>query len=161
MRKFFIENVTWLRTYFEKTKWMFEIIVFFFALQTFLYSINPQSVGDITPEEIGALKIVFWILIFIITLLLYIQTDSEYKPEEDKFDASLFTGAIFSKYFVRLLIYTLLLISASIFGKQLTLSFHNRDFEFFWIAAGMGIFFEIIRFFNFLFRKIQRRFKPK
>lgn len=144
--KFFKNNTIWLNDYLEKNKWMFEIITFFFALQTFLYSTNLQLQTDITIEQISALKIIFWILIFIIIFLLYVKTETDYKVKEDQYMASIFSGAILSKYFMRSIILILFSISFVIFGRQLEISFRNSYFQIFWLGLLVMIIFEIARF---------------
>jgi len=162
MRNFLINNVKWLLKYFKNYKWLFEILALFFILETFLYSIDLTNISDITNREVSALKIIFWILIFLISLLLYIKTDIEYTEKDDNITTSFFTGAVFSKYLIRLIIFILLSVNTHLLFRQLKISFNNRYFQFFWIGIGVLLFFEIVRVFIFLlqkyFKKENRKF---
>jgi len=157
MKKFLGNNLLWLKKYFYKTKRVFEILALFFVLQAFLYSIDLKLYSDITEKEISALKIIFWVLIFLITLLLYIETEIEYTTEDDNIMTSIFTGAVLSKYVMRLLIYTLFIITAVLFWRQIIISFSNSYFVYFWFGLGSLVIFEIFRIAVNKLRKVLKK----
>jgi len=157
MRNFLWDNLVWLKKYFYEAKWMFEILALFFILQAFLYSIDPKLYIDITEKEISALKIIFWVLIFLISFVLYIKTDIEYTPKDDDITTSALTGAVLSKYIMRLLIYTLFVITAVLFWRQIKISFSNSYFIHFWIGLGVLVIFEIFRIAVITSRKVLRK----
>ncbi len=123
---------------------MFEILSLFFVLETFLYQFDFVE-SELKITELQALKIVFWILIFIITLLLYVRTDIEYTPQDDDIKISPFSGAIFSKYIIRLLIFTLFTVCGTVFLRQIKISFSNPEFIYFWYMVGALIILEVGR----------------
>jgi len=157
MKNFIRNNLVWIKKYFYSNKWIFEMLVFFFALQTFLYSIDQRDYEGIGQKEISALKIIFWILIFLIIFLLYVETDKEYTPKEDDIRTSIFEGSVLSKYFIRLLIYILFTIIAVIFYRQIKISFNNSYFIYFWIGLVSSVVLEILRIIVDFLKKIRKK----
>jgi hypothetical protein len=154
MRNFFRENIRWVEQYFQKVKYLFDLLAIFFVFETFLYSVNFSLIKDFTDKEASALKIVFWFLIFIISLLLYVKTDLEYSQADDEIWTSIFEGAVLSKFLVRLIIFVMFSIVSTLFWRQLEISVHNIYFGYFWVGLICLLFLEAVRIIRILCRKV-------
>ncbi len=145
MVNFIHKNIKWLLSYFEKVKWLFDMLALFFVFETFIYSVDLKNSVEFGSLEVSALKVVFWILIFIINLLLYIKTDMEYTQEDDYIGNSIFRGAALSKFILRIIIFILLSVNTVLLFREMKIAIHNSYFSILWIGLGMIVFFEITR----------------
>jgi hypothetical protein len=141
MKKFFVSNVSWLYSYFDKNKSLLEIFSFLMVAQSFIYS---SDLKDIDVQSVSAFKIVLWVMIFLVILLLQISTAVELRA--DKSPTKIFTGANFMKIVMRLLTLVLLLASVPIFIRQVQTSVHNSLFSVFYASLGLIVVFEIAVF---------------
>ncbi len=142
MRKFISENIKWLNKYFQDNKCLFEILALFFVAETFFYS-TVQF--DFDTTMLSALKVIFWILLFLVTFLLYIKTEMEYSQKDDSIMTSLFQGAILSKYLIRVILLTFFFIIIKLLYYQIKLNWDNPHLFILWFSMILLIFFEFER----------------
>lgn len=143
MKHFLQSNIAWLYGYFDKNKSLLEIFSFLMVAQSFIYSSDLKDIGT---QSIAAFKIILWIMIFLIILLLQVTTAVEIQKEDGKVYSTIFKGANFMKFVMRLLTLVLLVASVPIFAKQVQLSIHNSLFSIFYGSLAIVIAFEITAF---------------
>lgn len=141
MRQFLAANISWLYRYFDRNKGLLEIFSFLMVAQSFIYSANPQDLG---LQSISALKIVLWVLIFLVILLLQLSTAVELKREGEHIFGPVFKEANFMKIIMRFLTLVLLLALVPIFVKQIETSFHNGLFTVFYGSLAFVIVLEAL-----------------
>ncbi len=134
------------------------MLALFFIFQTFLYSSNFNGAGEFQLPEVKALKAVFWILIFLVTVILYMETDSRFMEGEGfrAMTRPIFHKARFAKVVVRLLIYILVTIDAVLLFRELRLVLWNIYFSYLWVGIGVMILLELIRFTGASFKALRK-----
>lgn len=143
MKHFLLSNVTWLYRYFDKNKSLFEIFSFLMVAQTFMYSSELKGISE---QSISAFRIVLWLMIFLIIVLLQINTSIELKKDGEKLFGPMLKGANFMKTLMRLTTLVLLLATVPIFTRQVEDSLHNSLFSVFYGSFAMIALLEIIAF---------------
>jgi hypothetical protein len=143
MEQLFVANISWLYSYFNKNKSLLEIFSFLIVAQSFIYSANTRELGQ---QSVDAFKIVLWIMVFFVILLLQISTAVDIGAPRQRRLGSIFKGANFIKIIMRLLTFTLLLASISIFVKEIQMSLHNSLFSVFYGSLILIVVLESVAF---------------
>ena len=143
MKHFLLSNATWLYRYFDKNKSLFAIFSFLMVAQTFMYSSELKGISE---QSVSAFRIVLWLMIFLIIVLLQINTSIELKKDGEKLFGPMLKGANFMKTVMRLTTLVLLLATVPIFTKQVQDSLHNSLFSVFYGSFAVILALEVLAF---------------
>ena len=111
--------------------------------QTFMYSSELKGISE---QSVSAFRIVLWLMIFLIIVLLQINTSIELKKDGEKLFGPMLKGANFMKNVMRLTTLVLLLATVPIFTKQVQDSLHNSLFSVFYGSFAVILALEVLAF---------------
>ncbi len=111
--------------------------------QTFMYSSELKGISE---QSVSAFRIVLWLMIFLIIVLLQINTSIELKKDGEKLFGPMLKGANFMKTVMRLTTLVLLLATVPIFTKQVQDSLHNSLFSVFYGSFAVILALEVLAF---------------
>lgn len=122
-------------------------------MQTFFYSADIENFDN---NILSALKIIFWIIILLISFLLYIKSEISISRKEDSFKTPLLRGPIFVKYVLRGIFFIIFYTTLKLVWAQLKINYNNHFLVFLWVTPG---FLLIIEFVKYIIRVIKKYIK--